>query len=135
MGKLVALALALVDFVLLGLLLTSSDADVVRKALLTTSFLLLGALAWVAAFFSALYSLFRTGRGWRSVLLLLAFLWVPALPVVAYSVHGIYVLFTGRSRRVYPVPAALRWPLPPVNAARLRGERRVRWALRLRKAA
>ena len=135
MGKLVALVLALVDLGLLGLLLTSGDADVVRKALLTTSFLLLGALAWVAAFFSALYGLFRTGRGWRSVLLLLAFLWLPAVPVVAYGVHGIYALFTGRSKRVYPALATPRWPLPPVHAARLRGGRSGRRAFRLRKAA
>ena len=135
MGKLVALTLALVDLGLLGLLLTSGEADVLRKALLSTSFLLLGALAWVAAFFSALFGLFRTGRGLRSVVLLLAFLWLPAVPVVAYGVHGIYILFTGRSRRVYPALAASRWPLPPVNAARLRGERGGRRAFRLRKAA
>jgi hypothetical protein len=135
MGKLVALALALVDLGILGLLLTSGDADVLRKALLTTSFLLLGALAWVVAFFSALYALFRTGRGLRSVLLLVAFLWLPVVPVLVYGVHGLYGLFTGRDRRVYPALAASKWPLPPVNAARLRGGRSSRRLLRLRKAA
>ena len=135
MGKLVAMALALVDLGLLGLLLTSSDADVLRKALLTTSFLLLGALAWVAAFFSALYGLFRTGRGWRSVVLLLAFLWVPAVPALAYGVLGIYTLFSGRGRRAYPALAASRWPLPAVDAARLRGGRSSRRLFRMRRAA
>jgi hypothetical protein len=135
MGKLVALALALVDLGLLGLLLTSGEADVLRKALLTTSFLLLGALAWVAAFFTALSGLFRTGRGWRTVLLLLAFLWLPAVPVLAYAVHGIYLHVTGGSRRVYPALAGSGWPLPAVDAARLRGVRSSRRLFRLRKAA
>jgi hypothetical protein len=135
MGKLVALALALVDLGLLGLLLTSGDADVLRKALLTTSFLLLGALAWVAAFFSALYGLFRSGRGWRSVVLLLAFLWLPAVPALAYGVHGVYTLFSGRGRRVYPALTTPGWSLPAVEAARLRGGRSSRRLFRLRRAA
>jgi hypothetical protein len=135
MGKLVALALALVDLGLLGLLLTSGDADVLRKALLTTSFLLLGALAWVAAFFSALYSLFRTGQGWRSVLLLLAFLWLPAMPVLVYGAHGIYLFFIERGKRAYPELSQARRTLPPVNAARLRGAQSDRRLFRLRKAA
>jgi hypothetical protein len=114
MGKLLALILALADLGLLIVLITSGNGNPLREAGLATSFLLLGAIAWVAAFFNALYVAFRYGRGWRWILILLAFLWLPALPVVAYGVSGHRI--GGRGGQISR-PEESRFQLPPVDRA------------------
>jgi hypothetical protein len=133
MGKILALVLALADLGLLVLLLRSGDGNVLREAGLATSFLLLGAMAWVAAFFNALYGAFRYGRDWRWVLILLVFLWLPALPVLAYGVSGTYPF---RRHRLTTALGKLRWSLPPADPAlRASRQRTSRRLLGLRKAA
>ena len=112
MGKLLALLLALADLGLLVLLLTSGEGNMLREAGLVTSILLVGAIAWVTAFFTAIYSAFRFGRDWRWILILLAFIWLPALPVLAYSGTQLYPLF-GRKRQ----SARSRWTLPGADPA------------------
>jgi hypothetical protein len=114
MGKLLALILALADLSLLIVLVTSGNGNPLREAGLVTSFLLLGAIAWVVAFFNALYVAFRYGRGWRWILILLALLWLPALPVLAYGVSGHW--FGGR-RQQMSVPQKSRFRLPPTDPA------------------
>jgi hypothetical protein len=114
MGKLLALILALADLGLLIVLETSGNGNVLREAGLATSFLLLGAMAWVAAFFNALYIAFRYGRDWRWILILLAFLWLPAIPVIAYGISG--RLFFARGRRI-SVPEKGPFRLPPADPA------------------
>lgn len=114
MGKLLALILALADLSLLIVLVTSGDGNPLREAGLATSFLLLGAIAWVTAFFNALYVAFRYGRGWRWILILLAFLWLPALPVLAYGVSGHRIGSRGRQASV---PEKSRFRLPPADPA------------------
>jgi hypothetical protein len=135
MGKMIATIMALADLGLLVLLITSGSGNALREAGLATSFLLLGALAWVAAFFTALYSGFRTGRDWRWVLLLVVFLWLPAIPVLAYGVSGLHRL-PSRARRPAMGPPASRWTLPAVDRRVLSGGRqRGRDGGRLRRAA
>jgi hypothetical protein len=114
MGKLLALILALADVSLLILLVTSGNGNPLREAGLATSFLLVGALAWVAAFFNALYVAFRHGYGWRWILILLALLWLPALPVLAYGVSG---LRFGARRRKISMLQKSRFRLPPADPA------------------
>jgi hypothetical protein len=114
MGKLLALILALADLGLLIVLVTSGTSNVLREAGLATSFLLLGAIAWVVAFFNALYVAFRYGRDWRWILILLAFLWLPAVPVLVYGISG------GRIRARGPrisVPEKQPFRLPPADPA------------------
>src|SRR5215469_18816502 len=96
MGKLLALVLAVADIGLLVVLVTFGNGNPVREAGVVTSFLLLGAIAWVAAFFNAVYVAFRHGRGWSWILILLALLWVPALPVLAYGFSGRWPVRRGR---------------------------------------
>jgi hypothetical protein len=122
MGKLLALILALADLSLLILLVTSSNGNLLREAGLATSFLLLGAMAWVVAFFNALYVAFRYGRDWRWILILLAFLWLPALPVLAYGISGRH--FGARGWRV-SVPAKSTFRLPPTDLGRARSRSRL----------
>jgi len=123
MGKLLALILALADLGLLIVLVTSGTGNVLREAGLATSFLLLGAMAWVAAFFNALYVAFRYGRDWRWILILLAFLWLPAVPVLVYGISG--GLFLARGRRI-SVPEKHPFRLPPPDPALRLGRARRR---------
>lgn len=123
MGKLLGSLVALVDLGLLALLVTSGNGNVLREAGLATSILLVGAIAWVAAFFNALYSAFRRGRDWRWILILLALIWLPALPVLAYGATAFYPLFN-RGKRVATVPATSHWSLPPADPALRVGRRR-----------
>jgi hypothetical protein len=123
MGKLLALILAVADLSLLVVLVTSGNGNVLREAGLATSFLLLGAMAWVAAFFNALYVAFRYGRDWRWIVILLAFLWLPALPVLAYGISG--RRFGTRGRRI-SVPEKQTFRLPPADTALRLGRARRR---------
>jgi len=111
MGKMIATVMALTDLGPLVLLITAGSGNVLREAGLATSFLLLGALAWVAAFFTALYTGFRTGRDWRWVLLLVVFLWVPAIPVLVYGVSGLHRV-PSRGKRLPSALSASGWTLP-----------------------
>jgi hypothetical protein len=129
----IATVMALADLGLLALLVTAGSGNVLREAGLATSFLLLGALAWVVAFFAALYSGLRTGRDWRWVLLLVVFLWLPGIPVLAYGVSGLHGLRRARSRgnRVTSAVSTPRWRLPAADRTLLSGrsQRRI-WGLR-----
>jgi len=122
MGKMIATVMALADLGLLVLLITAGSGNVLREAGLATSFLLLGALAWVAAFFTALYTGFRTGRDWRWVLLLVVFLWVPALPVLVYGVSGLHRV-PGRGPRLPSGLSAPGWTLPAADRSLVSGRR------------
>ena len=123
MGKLLASLVALADLGLLVLLLTSGNGNVLREAGLATSVLLVGAIAWVAAFFNALYMAFRHGRDWRWIVILLAFIWLPAVPVLAYGATILHPLF-GRRNRVSTVAVNSRWSLPPADPSLRVGRRR-----------
>jgi hypothetical protein len=121
MGKLLALVLALADVGLLVVLVTFGNGNPLREAGLVTSFLLVGAIAWVTAFFNAVYVAFRHGRGWLWILILLALLWVPALPVLAYGFGGHW---TGHRVRRIATRDKSSFRLPPVDSALGRGRRR-----------
>jgi hypothetical protein len=122
MGKMIATVMALADLGLLVLLITAGSGNVLREAGLATSFLLLGALAWVAAFFTALYTGFRTGRDWRWVVLLIVFLWLPAVPVLAYGVSGLHRMPV-RSKRLTATLSTPSWTLPAADRSLLSGRR------------
>jgi len=135
MGKVIATIMALVDVGLLVLLITAGSGNALREAGLATSFLLLGALAWVAAFFTAIYTGFRTGRDWRWVLLLVVFLWLPAVPVLAYGVSGLHRA-PSRSKRLASTVSAPRWTLPAPDRSLVFGRKqRGRDGARLHRAA
>jgi hypothetical protein len=123
--------MALTDLGLLVLLITSGSGSPLREAGLATSFLMLGALAWVVAFFTALYTGFRTGRDWRWMLLLVVFLWLPAIPVLAYGVSGLHRALS-RNKRLASSLSTPSWTLPAADR-RLLSDRRQRgrrlWSL------
>ncbi|WIG58003.1 MAG: hypothetical protein OJF49_000748 [Ktedonobacterales bacterium] len=90
MGKVLACVLALGDLGLLALLLLPGRHDVLRDAGIVTGFILVAALAQLVALASAVAHVLRYGTGWRWVVALLALLWLPAFPVLAFSASGLF---------------------------------------------
>ena len=108
MEKALAGILALASLALLALAFVSPELSPWREAGVLTGFLVLAGLAWVVALVTATYRAIRhTARaGW--IFMLIVFLWLPALPVILYSVSGLNItrfLHRNRTRPRLPVAA------------------------------
>jgi hypothetical protein len=98
MGKVVSFVLACGALGLLAPVVVSRPRNVVEDAGLLVGFLVLSAVAWLIAATTAVYHALRYGRGWAWVAILIALLWVPALPVLAFGISGLFTRRTGHSR-------------------------------------
>ncbi len=109
MGKIVSFVLACASLSLLALVVVSRPRSLVEDAGLIAGFLALSAVAWLVAAATAVYHALRFGRGWGWISILVALLWLPALPVIAFSASS---LFTGHSRRARPTRSEPLAPAP-----------------------
>ena len=122
MGKVLSFALALADLGLLALLVFAPSRDLPRDAGLALGFVAVAVIAWVVAFGTALYRAVLLGVSFKSVMTLLAFFWLPALPALCYGLSGAGSAFQRRSHRTVARPATIaapavrtRFTLPPVD--------------------
>lgn len=88
MGKVVAFVLAAADLVVFAVLILPRQHDVLSDAGLASLFVLLALLAWAVAMATAVLRAMRLRGSWRWVFVLVAFLWLPALPVLLFGASG-----------------------------------------------
>jgi hypothetical protein len=96
MGKAVSFVLACGALGVLAPVVISRPHNLVEDAGLLAGFLVLSAIAWLVALTTAVFHALRFSRGWPWVAALIALLWLPALPVLAFGISG---LFSRRARR------------------------------------
>lgn len=100
MGKVLAFALAAVDVALLIVLSLPRRHDMLSDAGLFVGFVVLASLAWIVALGTALVRAMQMRESWLWVLVLLALLWVPALPELAFGASGMWhAMGLGRGKR------------------------------------
>jgi hypothetical protein len=105
MGKVVSSVLACGALGLLALVALASPRNALEVAGLLAGFAVLSATAWLVALTSAVYRALRFGRGWAWVAALLALLWLPVLPVLAYAASALFVRRSRQHRHSRPLPA------------------------------
>jgi hypothetical protein len=108
MGKVVSSVLACGAVGLLALAALAGPRNTLEVAGLLAGFAVLSATAWLVALASAVYRALRFGRGWAWVATLLALLWLPVLPVLAYGASALFVRRSRQRRQLrhsHPVPA------------------------------
>lgn len=88
MGKVLAFVLAAADLAVFAVLILPRQHDVLADAGLASMFVLLALLAWVVAMCTAVLRAMRLRGSWRWVFVLVAFLWLPALPVLLFGASG-----------------------------------------------
>jgi|GEM_PF-6674683 len=86
MGRLVTVALALCDLYVLWLMLTDPGTSAVRHGEMAMAFFVLAALAWVSALADALIATVVGFGSWRWTIALIALIWIPALPPLAWAI-------------------------------------------------
>lgn len=98
MGKGLSFVLASVSLGFLALLFATHARNPLEDAALLAGCLVLSALAWIFAFGTSVFRVLRTGEGWWAVILLAAFFWLPAIPVLIYGVVGALSALAARRR-------------------------------------
>ncbi len=88
MGKAVAFVLAAADVALLVVLALPHTFSVLGNAGLFVAFVALASAAWVVALGTAIVRAMQLRESWAWVLALVALLWLPALPELAFGISG-----------------------------------------------
>lgn len=90
MGKVLAFALAAGDVALLVLLSLPREHKALGEVALFVGFVALACLAWLVALGTALVRALQLRESWLWVLLLVALMWLPALPELAFGASGVW---------------------------------------------
>lgn len=98
MGKALAFVLAAADVALLVLLSVPRKHDTLGDAGLFVAFVALASLAWLVALGTAVVRAMQLRESWMWVLVLVALLWLPALPELAFGASGAWQA-VGRGKR------------------------------------
>lgn len=100
MGKALAFALAAADVALLVLLSLPRRHDMLSDAGLFVGFVALASLAWIVALGTAVVRAMQMRESWLWVVALLALLWLPVLPELAFGASGVWhAMGLSRGRR------------------------------------
>jgi hypothetical protein len=99
MGKAVSFVLACGSLGILAIALVSRAGSPLEDAGLLAGFVVLSTIAWLIALATAVYHALRFGRGWAWVAVLVALLWVPTLPALAFGLSGLFVRRSRQPRR------------------------------------
>lgn len=100
MGKTLAFALAAADIALLVLLSLPRRHDMLSDAGLFVGFVALASLAWIVALGTAVVRAMQMRESWLWVVVLVALLWLPALPELAFGASGVWhAMGLGRGKR------------------------------------
>lgn len=105
MGKTLAFGLAAADVALLVLLSAPRKHDMLGDAGLFVAFVALASLAWVVALGTAVVRAMQMRESWLWVIVLLALLWLPALPELAFGASGAWRAVGGGGGRRHPAHA------------------------------
>lgn len=98
MGKALAFALAAADVALLVFLALPHTFTALGDAGLFVAFVALASLAWIVALGTAVVRAMQLRESWLWVLVLVALLWLPALPELAFGATGAWHA-VGRGKR------------------------------------
>lgn len=98
MGKAIAFVLAAVDVALLVVLALPHAFSALGDAGLFVAFVVLASAAWVVALSTAIVRALQLRESWAWVLALVALLWLPVLPELAFGISGAWRA-VGRRRR------------------------------------
>lgn len=88
MGKAIAFGLAATDVALLVMLSLPHTFSALGDAGLFVAFVVLASAAWVVALCTAVVRAIQLRESWAWVLALVALLWLPALPELAFGISG-----------------------------------------------
>lgn len=98
MGKAIAFVLAAADVALLVLLSWPHTFSALGVAGLFVAFVALASAAWLVALGTAIVRAMQLRESWAWVIVLVALLWLPALPELAFGASGAWRA-VGRRRR------------------------------------
>lgn len=101
MGKVIAFVLAAAAVALVVLLSLPHTFGVLGAAGLFVAFVALASAAWVVALGTAIVRAMQLRESWAWVIVLLALLWLPALPELAFGASGAWRAVGRRRHAAY----------------------------------